>query len=166
MAKTTDDRSTPQDFFDALDREFHFDIDVCASKENTKCELFITEEMDALSMNSWHRSATYNHTTAWMNPPYSNIMPWVRKAEEECSYGVTTVALLPASVSSKWFHECIWNENTHSPYLGTEIRFPRKRLVFGPYNKGIFDPKTGKMMKTGAKWPSMVVIFMSINSQP
>ena len=28
---------TPQDFFDELNREFHFNLDVCALPENAKC---------------------------------------------------------------------------------------------------------------------------------
>ena len=30
------DWSTPQDFYDELDREFHFDIDLCADETNHK----------------------------------------------------------------------------------------------------------------------------------
>lgn len=44
--------ATPQDFFDNLDAEFNFDIDVCATPENAKCERFFTEEQDGLS-KSW-----------------------------------------------------------------------------------------------------------------
>jgi DNA N-6-adenine-methyltransferase (Dam) len=31
----------PQAFFNALDAEFHFTLDACASKENTKCSQYI-----------------------------------------------------------------------------------------------------------------------------
>lgn len=37
---------TPQDFFDKLNEEFHFTLDVCAIPENTKCENFYTPEID------------------------------------------------------------------------------------------------------------------------
>ena len=44
-----DDWETPQDLFDKLDAEFHFDIDVCATPENAKCENYYTPEQDGLS---------------------------------------------------------------------------------------------------------------------
>ena len=39
---------TPQDLFDELDKEFHFNLDVCALPENTKCAAYYTPEMDGL----------------------------------------------------------------------------------------------------------------------
>ena len=33
------DWETPQDLFDRLDREFMFDVDVCATTDNAKCKL-------------------------------------------------------------------------------------------------------------------------------
>lgn len=37
---------TPQDFFDSLDSEFNFDVDVCALPENAKCRNYYTPETD------------------------------------------------------------------------------------------------------------------------
>lgn len=42
---------TPQDFFDKLNDEFHFDLDVCATPDNAKCSNFFTEEEDGLKQN-------------------------------------------------------------------------------------------------------------------
>lgn len=39
---------TPQDFFDALDKEFHFTLDVAASEDNAKCRRYFTEKEDGL----------------------------------------------------------------------------------------------------------------------
>ena len=36
--------TTPQDFFDKLDAEFHFTLDAAATKENAKCPDYFTEE--------------------------------------------------------------------------------------------------------------------------
>ena len=44
--------ATPQDFFDELNREFHFTLDPCADQENHKCPLYFTEAQDGLSQ-SW-----------------------------------------------------------------------------------------------------------------
>lgn len=44
-----DERGTPQDFFDALNAEFHFDLDAAARKENAECPTYYTSDDDALS---------------------------------------------------------------------------------------------------------------------
>lgn len=43
--------ATPQSFFDELDREFHFNLDPCATDQNHKCERYFTSENDGLSQN-------------------------------------------------------------------------------------------------------------------
>ena len=48
FTSNTDLWSTPQDFFDKLNEEFHFELDVCALPENAKCEKYFTPEQDGL----------------------------------------------------------------------------------------------------------------------
>ena len=48
----TPEWATPQKFFDALNAEFHFTLDVCATKENAKCARYFTIEDDGLKL-SW-----------------------------------------------------------------------------------------------------------------
>lgn len=48
----SDEWETPEAFFQDLDREFHFNLDVCASDDNHKCERYFTKEQDGLSQ-SW-----------------------------------------------------------------------------------------------------------------
>lgn len=43
-----DDWSTPQDFFDKLNKEFHFTLDPCADSYNHKCDKYFTKEQDGL----------------------------------------------------------------------------------------------------------------------
>ena len=45
----TDEWATPQDFFDQLNKEFHFTLDPCANEQNHKCKKFYTKEQDGLS---------------------------------------------------------------------------------------------------------------------
>lgn len=76
----TDMWATPQDFFDALDAEFHFTLDVCAVKENAKCADYYTPEQDGLTQ-SWTGRV-------WCNPPYGrNVGQWVKKAHDTASGG-------------------------------------------------------------------------------
>ena len=131
---------TPQDFFDELDKEFNFELDVCALPSSTKCKEFITPEIDALKQ-SW--VAFNRRNMCWMNPPYGRqIKDWIKKAHNEAQKGATVVALLPARTDTRWFHDYIYNKY--------EIRFIKGRLKFGD-------------AVNAAPFPSMVVIFKKRN---
>jgi phage N-6-adenine-methyltransferase len=125
-----DDWETPQAFFDALDAEFGFDLDVCALPASAKCERFFTPDDDGLAQE-WTG-------TCWMNPPYGDeIARWVRKAWEAAQAGATVVCLVPARVDTGWWWDyCRFGE----------VRFLRGRLRFGGGT-------------TGAPFPSAVVVF-------
>jgi phage N-6-adenine-methyltransferase len=131
FSSKTDQWATPQKFFDDLNKDYKFTLDVCADHTNNKCTEYFTKEMDGLSM-SW------KGYTCWMNPPYGReIGKWVKKAYEESLDGTTVVCLLPARTDTKWFHEyCIKGE----------IEFIKGRLKFGD-------------SKNSAPFPSMLVIF-------
>ena len=104
---------TPQALFDELDREFHFETDVCALPENAKCKRFFTPEMDGLKQE-WTG-------VCWCNPPYGRVIAgWVKKAAESKA---TTVMLLPNRTEMGWFHEYVLGK--------AEVRFIRGRLKFG-----------------------------------
>lgn len=46
-----DDWETPQDLFDALDREFHFTLDPCCTHESAKCKKHYTPAEDGLAQD-------------------------------------------------------------------------------------------------------------------
>jgi len=48
MSKESDERTTPDELFVPLNKEFNFTLDVCATKLNAKCEKYFTIEQDAL----------------------------------------------------------------------------------------------------------------------
>ena len=113
FTSNTDLWETPQDFFDGLNKEFGFDLDVCALPENAKCERYFTPEKDGLDQE-WKG-------TVWCNPPYGKqVGKWVEKAYKS---NCTVVMLLPARTDTKWFHDYI--------YRKAEIRFVKGRLKFG-----------------------------------
>lgn len=134
FSSKTDMWSTPQYFFDRLNEEYGFTIDVCATKENAKCEKFFSPEEDGLKQ-SWKGMC-------WLNPPYGRqISKWVEKAYNESRFAdCAVVALLPARVDTKWFHNFIYNKP------GVRVQFVKGRLKFGD-------------AKNSAPFPSMVVIF-------
>lgn len=122
--------STPQALFDALHKEFRFNLDPCATPENAKCKKYFTKEDDGLK-KSWRGKRVF------MNPPYGReIGPWVAKAARGGAY--LAVCLLPARTDTRWFHEYIYGK--------ADIRFLRGRVKFGGG-------------KNSAPFPSMIVIF-------
>lgn len=131
FTSNTDLWSTPQDFFYELDKEFHFNLDVCALPENAKCESFFTPQDDGLS-KEWTG-------VCWMNPPYGRgIGRWVQKAYESSLRGATVVCLVPARTDTYWWHNYCMKAD--------EIRFVKGRLKFGG-------------SKWNAPFPNAIVIF-------
>lgn len=51
FSSKTDLWSTPQDFFDKLNKEFNFNLDPCSTHENAKCEEHFTIVEDGLKQN-------------------------------------------------------------------------------------------------------------------
>lgn len=49
FSSSTDDWSTPEDFFNMLDKEFNFTLDPCADDLNHKCEKYYTKEQNGLT---------------------------------------------------------------------------------------------------------------------
>lgn len=124
------DWETPQDFFDKLNKKYSFTLDVCASKDNTKCTKYFTIKEDGLKQKWSGR--------CWMNPPYGKtIGTWVRKAYIESKRGVLVVCLLPARTDTKWWHNYV---------VKGHIIFIEGRLKF-----------IGA--ESGAPFPSAIVVF-------
>ncbi len=130
FSSTTDDWSTPQEFFDRLNRIFRFTLDPCASLSNAKCERYFTREEDGLSKN-------WNGERVFMNPPYGReIGDWVKKASEAKAL---VVCLVPARTDTRWWHDYVVQG-------GGSVTFLRGRLKFGG-------------SQSSAPFPSAVVIF-------
>ncbi len=67
-----DDWATPWHIFNHYHRMFHFTLDVAASRSNAKCQRFFTKQVDGLKQK-WTG-------TCWLNPPFSDIEKWCKKA--------------------------------------------------------------------------------------
>jgi phage N-6-adenine-methyltransferase len=99
----SDDRDnwfTPDDLFREIETRYGpFDIDVAASDKNAKCDRFYTADDDALTQH-WDGAA-------FCNPPYRDLIRWVKKAHDEVRSGrcKRAVLLLPAQTSTAWFHD-------------------------------------------------------------
>jgi site-specific DNA-methyltransferase (adenine-specific) len=128
--------ATPQYFYQWLDSIYHFDLDACALPHNTKCRNFINADTINSLTQDWHRMGT----TLWMNPPYSDTGTWVRKAYEESKKGCIVVCLIPADVSTGWFHEYVFGK--------AEIWLLNGRISFinPDKSKKTYGPKFGNLV--------------------
>lgn len=134
FGKSKDDWEAPDDFFEALDNAFQFQLDVAASKKNTKCAVYLTEEDDATKDDiEWS-------FMNWCNPPYGKkAIPFLQKGLSEAYKGRFTVFLLPARTDTK-----LWQQYV-IPFA-LEVFFVPGRLTF----KGAENP---------APFPSALVVF-------
>ncbi len=133
---------TPPALFAALDAEFCFQLDAAAAPYNALCRKFITAEQNTLE-TPW---ADYLNVPGyvWLNPPYSDITPFVKKAATESANQIGTVMLVPADTSVGWFKEAI--------QTASEVRFiTAGRLAF-------INPVTGKPV-SGNNKGSMLIIW-------
>lgn len=140
MSSAKHDWGTPQPFFDRLDAEFGFTMDVCATMATSKCgESYYGPD------NIWHRwrdglGRPWYSDRCWMNPPYGREIPkWVAKAAEETQNGCPlVVGLPPARTDTRWWHDHVMQ--------ATEIRLVKGRLRF-------------EGAPSSAPFPSAVVIW-------
>ena len=124
---------TPRSLYDRLNNAFGpFTLDPCAEPSTAKCEIFFTEEDNGLLQNWGGRKV-------FMNPPFgrheSACKPnckkktcvtrghhidkdipgteeWVAKAWVESMKGATVVGIVPASLSSSWWHDYVMKATT------------------------------------------------------
>lgn len=125
-SKKMDNWGTPIDLYNKLNEEFKFNLDPCP----------INPTFDGLNIN-WIGNI-------FVNPPYSNISEWLKKAHTELKKGnaKTIVFLTFANTDTTWFWDYVINK--------AEIRFIRGRLRF---------LENGTNTKSSAMRPSILIIF-------
>jgi DNA N-6-adenine-methyltransferase (Dam) len=90
-----DDRETPESLFGPLNDEFHFTLDVAASKHNAKCLRYCTVDgtfLGGVKVTTEHGLVyPWDGERVWCNPPFSDPRAWIERAWDESAY---IVALL------------------------------------------------------------------------
>jgi len=137
--KLTDERETPNELFDPLNNEFHFDVDVAAMQSNAKLPKYFHITENGLKQD-------WAPMRCFMNPPYSDIPRWLDKATKEMNKGALIVGILPIDSSTRWFHDYIWDESINNWRDGIKVRFPSRRFKFDKYTNS-------------AKFATMIVIM-------
>lgn len=131
---------TPPEVFEPLDEIFHFELDLAAERETSKCLGFFSPENDAFK-HPWDRPA-------FLNPPYRSkerpLEEWLERAVRDSrTYGVPIVCLVKAATETKWFQP-VWQHAQLIVFFRKRIqflfdgerlnsaRFPNALAVFGP----------------------------------
>jgi site-specific DNA-methyltransferase (adenine-specific) len=135
FSKASDEWSTPDFLFEMLDEEFHFNFDAAAQEGNCKVAFYSPDSLNG----SWNNKEYQR--IVWLNPPYSKIGAFMKKAYEESQKGAVVVCLIPARTDTKYWHDYVMKAQ--------ELRFVKGRLKFGD-------------SKTGAPFPSVIVIFKTM----
>lgn len=138
---------TPPEIWAALQEEFAFTVDVCASDDNHLLPRFYTEADDGLAQD-WTDEVVYCH------PLFDgNIGRWVEKAfSSKCQ----TVLLLPSATHTRYFHRYIYRNPR------CEVRFLEKPN--GGFRFGKDDGSPDDPARVGYVKGLMVVIFRNAES--
>jgi phage N-6-adenine-methyltransferase len=155
-SKNSDEWSTPQSFFDEVNKEFNFNLDVASSHSNRKCESYFTKTDDSLNQKWMFVDFIGNEIKkgrVWCNPPYSMVKQFLKKGQEEIKKGNSEliVFLTFANTDTTWFHEYCYNKPN------VEIRFVKGRLKFTGHNS------EGKLVSNSAMRPSILIIMRRDN---
>ena len=136
FSSKSDEWETGKDFFNGLKQYWDFDLDPCATDSNHKCIKYYTSQDDGLSKD-WGQHVSF------MNPPYSEVKKWIKKAHQESLKEYTTVVcLIPSRTETINFKYC-WDN-------ATSLYFIQGRLTFDNINN---------VKKSPAPFPSMLVVF-------
>ena len=163
--KDSDNWQTPQDLFEVLDgggfyqgiefKGFNFDIDLCATRENSKCNHLCWDFLHSLtgSKDSNCIGTIYDDVevglikTGFMNPPYSNPKPFIEKAWEHSKI-MKIVCLVKCDPSTRWW-SVFWDYDKDCGKPGASVRFFPKRIKFDPPQQLI---DSGDVYKICNKW--------------
>lgn len=107
------DVATAKDFYDEINEVFHFDCDPVPLHS---CEDALEKEWGEVN---------------YVNPPFDNIAPFVKKAySEAANHGKTSVLLLPVRTHTKYFFDLIFE----CPAVSS-IWFLKKGMKFENYER-------------------------------
>jgi len=123
---------TEQSFWNKLNKQYKFNFDCCASKENTKTERF----------SDYFESINEVYGTAWMNPPFSNANRMFERFFKVVKQGVAIFRC--DNMETKVWQEVILRN-------ADWVFIPKGRVSYTPF-------ETGNMRNgMGTRFPSALI---------
>jgi len=116
---------TPPEVINYIQSRFgKIELDLCASDKGHVCDKYITEEDDFLSDKLLPlKFNTFLGRLCWMNPPYSNPLPFVKQAIKWSKAGYAVAGVLNNDPSTKWYAELANHAAIIMPITGGRIAF-------------------------------------------
>lgn len=150
---------TPKYVFNWLDNRFNFALDGCANISNKCVGNFVEREISHIGVGSdiatdfladdltsvLRDEIGSSYISIFVNPPYSNVTPFLQQAKRLRDAGHTVVMLLNNDKSTQWYQQHVHNvANEVIDIVGGRIAF--------------IHPVTGEEIKGNSKG-QMVVVF-------
>ncbi|WP_438863795.1 DNA N-6-adenine-methyltransferase [Neptunicella sp.] len=142
--------------------------DVCCQIQTAKAPRFYTggQEDDALKL-SWYHDM-YGHFeeyenpprnwAAYMNPPFSKMKEFTKKANEEALKGVVVIGCVKDAPDTGWYQE--WVEETATVIIKPTTRIQFLKPDGSPFKR--WDKKQKRWTKSGANFPVCFPVWTSI----
>lgn len=118
--------ATPPEVISYIEKRFgKIELDLCASEKGHACDYYITQEEDFLNESTLrsHDGSIHGGSISWMNPPYSNPLPFIKQAIEWSKMGYAVAGVLNNDSSTKWFLELAEHAQILMPITGGRIAF-------------------------------------------
>lgn len=145
--RTGDDQFTPREFLAKIEAVFGpIELDPAWHPASS----VKAARMYSLTAGDNGQAEPWSADFVWLNPPFSSLLRWLRKADEEWTAGraKSIVALVPARTDSKYFHDRLINI--------ADVYLVRGRLRFTQ-----LDGRPGNQ----APFPLMLVLFGASSAQ-
>ncbi len=108
--KANDDVATPPALYHKLNDIFHFDA-------YDPCPLYGRGGVNDGLVDPWPGCV-------FVNPPYSDIPAWLRKAHKESERGCTVVMLVPVRTATTYWRELVWPRISVILFITQRVTFP------------------------------------------
>lgn len=142
-----DTTRTPLWLFAAFNSQYNYVLDAAATKQSALCDHFYTKQRNALKIDWSSDIIPFEKTpVVWINPPYSNILPWIDKVVEQQNKGVLSTLLVPRDNRTEW-----WPHDRASKIIDIVGYYEEQGVYKSGPNKG--EPKL--------KWRSGGIRFIN-----
>ena len=115
---------TPPEVIDYIQSRFgEIKLDLCASDAGHVCDFYLDEDDNFLD-DCWLSSSMVDMgDLCFLNPPYSNPLPFVKQAVKWSQYGYAVAGILNNDSSTKWYIELEKHAQILMPIMGGRIAF-------------------------------------------
>lgn len=115
---------TPKPFFDWVNAQFGFTIDVAAEKGNALLRKYWTKEDNAFRQD-------WTGHVWWLNPEYDEAIRWMERSRHAAAFQASCgVNLVPARPDTKWWRHFVMNEDKKMGRLLASRYVPESRVLW------------------------------------